>query len=159
LTPIESDGKGHDSSHANGPRASSAARSLLFVCTHNSARSQIAEGLARAMAPAGSRIWSAGTSPTSVHPLAIQVMKEIGLDLASHRSRRLEEVPWREADTVVTLCGDAEEACPQVSNEVRRLHWPLPDPATTPEAARLEAFRETRDELKWRISALLPRGD
>jgi arsenate reductase len=136
-----------------------AARALLFVCTHNSARSQIAEGLARAMAPAGSRIWSAGTVPTHVHPMAIEVMQEIGLDLSEHRSRGLQDVPWNEADTVITLCGDADESCPAVGGNVRRLHWPLPDPATAPEATRLDAFRETRDELKWRVSALLPRGD
>ena len=147
---------------SNGPATpahAAAARSLLFVCTHNSARSQIAEGLARAMAPAGSRIWSAGTHPTHVHPLAIEVMKEIGLDLAEHRSRGIEEVPWSEADTVITLCGDADEACPVVGASVKRLHWPLPDPAAAPEPTRLDAFRETRDELKWRVSALLPRGD
>ena len=146
-------------SGAATPRNTGAARALLFVCTHNSARSQIAEGLARAMAPPGSRIWSAGTSPTQVHPMAIEVMKEIGLDLTTHRSRGLQEVPWNEADTVITLCGDADESCPAVSGRVRRLHWPLPDPAAASEASRLQAFRETRDELKWRVSALLPRGD
>jgi arsenate reductase len=144
---------------AAAPQTTGAARALLFVCTHNSARSQIAEGLARAMAPSGSRIWSAGTQPTHVHPMAIEVMKEIGLDISSHRSRGLSDVPWNEADTVVTLCGDAADSCPAVAANVRRLHWPLPDPAAAPEASRLQAFRETRDELKWRVSALLPRGD
>jgi arsenate reductase len=91
--------------------------------------------------------------------MAIQVMKEIGLDLASHRSRRLDEVPMDEADTVITLCGDAEEACPNVGRDVRRLHWSLPDPSAASKEQQLEAFRETRDELRWRISALLPRGD
>lgn len=149
----------HHDGHADGAKASSAARALLFVCTHNSARSQIAEGLARAMAPAGSRIWSAGTQPTQVHPMAIEVMKEIGIDVSSQRSRGLTDVPWQDADTVITLCGDAQESCPAVNTQVRRLHWPLPDPAAAPEATRLDAFREARDELKWRISALLPRGD
>lgn len=147
------------SESGSAPHAAAASRSLLFVCTHNSARSQIAEGLARAMAPPGSRIWSAGTEPSKVHPMAIEVMKEIGLDLSGHRSRKLEDVPWREADTVITLCGDAAESCPAVATSVKRLHWPLPDPAAAPKDQQLAAFRETRDELKWRISALLPRGD
>jgi len=146
-------------SRAPAPAQASPARRLLFVCTHNSARSQIAEGLARAMAPAGSRVWSAGTHPTHVHPMAIEVMREIGIDLGGHRSRGLDEVPWSEADTVITLCGDAADSCPAVAASVRRLHWPLPDPAAASEDTRLAAFRETREELKWRISSLLPRGD
>ncbi|MGH7742319.1 MAG: arsenate reductase ArsC [Candidatus Eiseniibacteriota bacterium] len=152
-------GKDETPSREGALRATGAARRLLFVCTHNSARSQIAEGLARAMAPPESTIWSAGTHPTKVHPLAIEVMKEIGVDLGGQRSKTLSDVPWNDADTVITLCGDAAESCPAVAGNVRRLHWPLPDPAAAPKERQLDAFRETRDELKWRISALLPRGD
>ncbi len=134
-------------------------RRVLFLCTHNSARSQIAEGLARASAPDGAEVWSAGTEPAQVHPLAIEVMAEIGIDIREHRSRSLEEVPWREADTVVTLCGDAEEACPALGPTVRHVHWPLPDPSRAPEAERREAFRAAREEIRWRLSSLWPRGD
>ena len=134
-------------------------RRVVFLCTHNSARSQIAEGLARANAPAGAEVWSAGTEPGKVNPLAIEVMKEVGIDISAHRSRGISEVPLGEADTVVTLCGDAEESCPAVGPTVRRVHWPLPDPSRAPEATRLDAFRETREEIRWRLSSLWPRGD
>ena len=142
------------------PRTASApARRVLFLCTHNSARSQIAEGLARSMAPDGAEVWSAGTKPSRVHPLAVEVMKEIGIDLSAQRSKAMEETPWREADTIVTLCGEAEEACPAVGGVVRRLHWPLPDPGMAPESERLTAFRAVRDEIRWRVSSLWPGGD
>ena len=87
--------------------ASAPPQRVLFLCVHNSARSQMAEGLARARAPKGVEIWSAGTEPSGVHPLAVQVMDEIGIDIRAHASKGLEEVPWRQADTVVTLCGEA----------------------------------------------------
>jgi arsenate reductase len=132
---------------------------VLFLCVHNSARSQIAEGLARALAPEGAFVWSAGSEPTRLHPLAIEVMKEAGIDIAGQRSKRLDEVPWREADTVVTLCGEADEVCPTLAADVRRRHWPLPDPVAAPEAQRLAAFRETRDEIRWRVVSMWPRGD
>jgi arsenate reductase len=132
-------------------------RNLLFLCVHNSARSQMAEGFARAMAPPETIIASAGSDPRGVNPLAIEVMQEVGIDIRGQRSRRIDEVPWREADTVVTLCGEAEEVCPTVAADVRRAHWPLPDPAAAPEAERLAAFRLARDEIRWRVASLLPR--
>jgi thioredoxin type arsenate reductase len=131
---------------------------VVFVCVRNSARSQMAEGLARALAPAGTEVWSAGTEPGGVHPAAVEAMREAGIDISDQHSKGLDDVPWREADTVVTLCGEAQEACPVVPIQVRKLHWPLPDPAKAPEAARLQAFRETRDELRWRIASLWPRS-
>ncbi|MBI1799198.1 MAG: arsenate reductase ArsC [Candidatus Eisenbacteria bacterium] len=131
---------------------------VLFLCTHNSARSQIAEGLARALAPAGVEAWSAGTSPGTVHALAIEVMREAGLDIGSQRSKGLDDVPWSEADTVVTLCGEAEQHCPVLKAGVRRVHWPLPDPAAAPKSERLAAFRAARDEIRWRVASLWPRG-
>lgn len=134
-------------------------RRVAFLCIHNSSRSQMAEGFARAMAPPGVEIWSAGTEPSRVHPVAIRVMQEIGIDLSGHRSKRLDEVPWSEADTVVTLCGEAEEACPLVGAEVRRVYWPLPDPSIAPEERIVEVFREVRDDIRWRISSLWPAGD
>jgi arsenate reductase len=133
-------------------------RRALFLCIHNAARSQIAEGFARALAPAGTEIWSAGTEPGSVHPMAIEVMAEIGIDIAAHRSKPLSEVPWQLADTVITLCGESEEVCPAVAADVRRVHWPLPDPLAAPESERLAVFREVRDEIRWRIGSLWPRA-
>ena len=128
-------------------------KGLLFLCVANSARSQIAEGVARAMAPAGTTVWSAGSRPTSVRPEAIAVLREIGLDIASHRSKAVAEIPASEVDTVITLCG--EEECPLFLGQATRLHWGLPDPAavTGSEEARLDAFRKTRDELRRRLEA------
>ena len=138
------------------PFVSEPPRRVVFLCVHNSARSQMAEGFARAQAPAGTEISSAGTEPGRIHPHAIQVMLEVGIDISAHYSKGLDDVPWREADTVITLCG--EEACPAVPAKVRKLHWGLPDPAAAPEAGRLQAFREARDEIRWRVSSLWPRS-
>lgn len=129
-------------------------RCVLFLCVHNSARSQLAEGLARSSAPAGVTVWSAGTDPRGVNPFAVRVMEEIGIDIRGQASKRMEEVPWREADTVVTLCGEADEVCPTVAADVRRVHWPLPDPTRAPDPERLEAFRRARDEIRWRVASL-----
>jgi len=134
-------------------------RAVLFLCVHNSARSQMAEGFARALAPADVAVWSAGSEPRGVSPLAIEVMNELGIDIRKQRSQAIDDVPWRDADTVVTLCGEADETCPVVAGEVRRMHWSLPDPAAAPEAERLEAFRSARDEIRWRVASLWPRGD
>ena len=132
---------------------------VLFLCIQNSARSQMAESLARRVAPDGTEIWSAGTRPTSIHPLARQVMSEVGHDLGPQRAKALDDVPWREADTIVTLCSEAEPECPATPGHVRRVHWPLPDPAAAPEAERLRAFRDAREELRWRVSCLWPSGN
>lgn len=134
-------------------------RRVLFLCVHNSARSQMAEGFARALAPAEVEVWSAGSEPRGVNPLAIEVMREVGIDIRAQRSQPIDRVPWRDADTVVTLCGEAEGICPVVAGDVRRVHWPLPDPAAAPEAERLEAFRHARDEIRWRVASLWPRGE
>jgi len=130
---------------------------VLLLCVHNSARSQMAEGFARVYAPAGTHVWSAGTEPSRVHPVAIEVMREIGIDITAQHSKSLDDVPWREADTVVTLCGEGDEACPAVAVDVRRVHWPLPDPSAAAEVDRLTVFREVRDAIRWRVAALWPR--
>src|SRR5262245_27482516 len=83
-------------------------RCVLFLCVHNSARSQMAEGFARAIAPPDGEVMSAGTEPSRVHPMAIDVMREVGIDISGQRSKLIDDVPWRNADTVVTLCGEAE---------------------------------------------------
>jgi arsenate reductase len=131
-------------------------RGVLFLCVHNSARSQIAEGWGRALAPEGVRIWSAGTNPAGVNPIAIEVMREVGVDISGQSSKHVDQVPLDEADTVVTLC--AEEVCPVVRGDVRRVHWPLPDPGHAPEERQIEAFRQCRDEIRWRVSSLWPRS-
>ena len=133
-------------------------KKALFVCVHNAARSQMAEGFARSYAAPEIEIWSAGTEPGTLHPLAIEVMKEVGIDITAQHSKPLDQVPWQTADTVITLCGESDEVCPAVERTVRRVHWPLPDPLAAPEAERLAVFREVRDEIRWRIASLWPRA-
>lgn len=118
-------------------------RGLLFLCVNNSARSQMAEGIARALMPAEVQVWSAGSSPTNVRPEAIAVLQEIGVDISDYRSKSISEIPADEVDTVITLCAD--EVCPVFLGHVLRLHWALPDPAgiVEPGEERLAAFRET----------------
>lgn len=130
---------------------------ILFLCVANSARSQIAEGLARAMLGARAQVASAGSVPSGkVNPFAIQVMKEAGIDISSHHSKHWDELP-REflegLDYVVGLC--AEEVCPVITSGAKRLQWSLPDPASAgaSDSERLEAFRRTRDEIRARIDA------
>jgi arsenate reductase len=129
-------------------------RHILFLCVQNSARSQLAEGIARSLAPPGVTVSSAGSSPAFVRPQAIQVLKEIGIDISGHRSKSIAEIDAASVDAVVTLC--AEEVCPVFLGNAVRLHWGLPDPAKAPgdENARLNAFRETRDELFRRMMRL-----
>lgn len=128
-------------------------RGILFLCVANSARSQMAEGIARSLVPAGVRVWSAGSRPTELRPEAIVVLREIGIDVSHHRSKAVAEIPAQEIDTVITLCGEKE--CPLFLGKALRLHWGLPDPAAAPEDQRMEAFRAVRDELSRRISVLL----
>jgi len=128
---------------------------LVFLCVANSARSQLAEGLARARAPAGWRVCSAGSNPGTLSSHAVQVMREVGLDISHHRSKGLDDIPVAEADIIVTLC--AEEVCPVVpGSRARKLHWPLPDPAAAQGAEEdvLAAFRAVRDEIERRLPAL-----
>ena len=134
-------------------------KGILFLCVENAARSQIAEGLARSMVPAGTKVWSAGSRPTSVRPEAVAVLKEIDIDISHHRSKGVEEIPAAEVDTVVTLCG--EEECPLFLGKATRLHWGLPDPAAVQgsEQDRLNAFRATRDEIRRRLEALFAGTD
>ncbi len=132
-------------------------RHLLFLCVANSARSQMAEGIARALAPPSVRISSAGSRPSRLNPLAIKALAEIGLDISGHRSKSVDSIPPDDVDAVVTLC--AEEVCPVFLGKALRLHWGLPDPAAAEgdEAARLEAFRGVRDELRRRLAVVFPR--
>ena len=134
-------------------------RHILFLCVANSARSQMAEGIARSLAPQGVRVSSAGSSPASVRPQAIQVLDEIGIDISGHRSKGLESIDAGSVDAVITLC--AEEVCPVFLGKAVRVHWGLPDPAavTGTEESRLDAFRSVRDELLRRLKALFGHGE
>jgi len=129
-------------------------RHVLFLCVANSARSQMAEGIARALAPAGVRISSAGSAPSSLNPLAVRALAEIGLDIGGQRSKSVNDVPADDVDAVITLC--AEEVCPVFLGRAHRVHWGLPDPAGAgaTEAERLQAFREVRDELRRRLAVV-----
>ena len=126
---------------------------VLFLCVANSARSQLAEGLGRSLAPSGVRVSSAGSEPTSVRPQAIQVLAEIGIDIGAHVSTGIDDVE-RPVSAVITLC--AEEVCPVWLGQAWRLHWGLPDPAGVEgsDAEKLEAFRSVRDELRSRLAVL-----
>lgn len=131
-----------------------APRHLLFLCVANSARSQMAEGIARSLAPPGVEISSAGSSPSRVNPLAIRALDELGVDLRGHRSKHVDSIPPAGVDAVITLC--AEEVCPVFLGRAKRLHWALPDPAGAggTDEERLQAFREVRDELRRRLSVV-----
>ncbi|MBN2573407.1 MAG: arsenate reductase ArsC [Deltaproteobacteria bacterium] len=131
-------------------------KGVLFLCVANSARSQMAEGIARALLPPDVKVWSAGSRPTGVRPEAIAVLKEIGIDISGHRSKAVAEIPAAEVDTVVTLC--AEEECPVFLGRATRLHWGLPDPAVVSgsDSERLAAFRQARDAIRERMEALIP---
>ena len=131
------------------------AKGLLFLCVANSARSQMAEGIARALVPDGVEVYSAGSAPQRVNAHAVAVLAECGIDISSHRSKSLDEVSFERVDTVVTLC--AEEVCPVHLHEVRRFHWPLADPAAASGSDEdvAAAFRATRDDLHRRLTAFL----
>lgn len=129
-------------------------RHLLFLCVANSARSQLAKGLARALAPEGVRVSSAGSAPKSVRPEAVEVLREEGIDISSHRSKAVSEIDSASVDAVIPL--RAEVASPLFPGKAHRLHWALPDPAKeqgSPER-RLEAFRRVRDRLRVRLERL-----
>lgn len=130
-------------------------RGLLFLCVANSARSQMAEGIARQLAGDSLRVQSAGSQPSRLNPLAAAALAEIGVDSSAQRSKSVDEIDPATVDTVITLC--AEEVCPVFLGAARRLHWPLPDPAGHVEsaAASLERFRAVRDELRSRLAVFL----
>jgi len=125
-----------------------APKHVLFLCVANSARSQMAEGIARALAPEGVKVSSAGSNPSSVRAEAVAVLREIGIDISAHRSKGVGEID-ASVDAVVTLC--AEEVCPVWLGSAHRVHWGLPDPAAVDGEGRLQAFRNVRDELRRRL--------
>jgi arsenate reductase (thioredoxin) len=128
---------------------------ILFLCVANSARSQMAEGLARKLLGARVAVQSAGSEPSRVNPYAIEVMREVGVDLATHRSKSVETIEPDTVGLVVTLC--AEEVCPVFLGKARRLHWPIQDPATSaplPREEMLARFRAARDQIQRRLEVL-----
>lgn len=132
----------------------------LFVCTHNSARSQMAEGLLRHLDSDSFEAASAGTEATRVRPEAIRAMSEAGMDITGQESKTLQRYLGEPFDYVITVCDDAGESCPAFPGPAERLHWSLPDPSQTggTEEERLEVFRSVRDRLKARIEGELLNG-
>ncbi len=130
---------------------------ILFLCTGNSCRSQMAEGYARHLADGRFQILSAGIEAHGQNPRAIAVMAEDGLDISDQQSTRLDEAMLAAADVLVTVCGHADEHCPVVPPDVEKHHWPLDDPAraTGSEAGIMQAFRASRDEIRQRVAGLL----
>lgn len=134
---------------------------VLFLCTHNSSRSQMAEGLLRARGGSAYEVFSAGTQPRSLHPLAVRAMREIGIDISEQYAKHMDEfkdqVPM---DLVITVCDEAAETCPFFPNARRQVHWGFPDPSRVEgsEEQRLAAYRHIRDLIATRINQLLGRS-
>jgi arsenate reductase (thioredoxin) len=128
-------------------------QSILFLCVANSARSQMAEGLARTILGPAVRVQSAGSKPSTVNPYAVEAMREIGIDITSHTSKSADTIDPASVDTVITLC--AEEVCPVFLGKVHRLHWPVEDAASKdPSLTReqmLVRFRKARDEIRAKL--------
>lgn len=136
-------------------------KSALFLCVANSARSQMAEGLAREIFDGRVRVQSAGSQPSRLHPLAVAAMAEVGIDISAHRAKSLAEIDAASVDTVITLCD--EQVCPTFPGAVKRLHWPIADPAADSDdlllERRLDGFRAARDQIKRRLEVLAALAD
>ncbi len=129
---------------------------VLILCTGNSCRSHLAEGILRAAAGDRFDVASAGSRPAGyVHPLAIRAMREIGIDISAHRSKSWNEFREQKIETVITVCGEADEACPVFPGQVNRHHWPFDDPArsTGTDEEKLAVFRRVRDEIRRTFTA------
>lgn len=130
---------------------------ILFLCVANSARSQLAEGLARSALGPGHRVQSAGSRPSHVNPFAVQAMKEIGIDISGHASKSVDSIDVSKIDLVITLC--AEEVCPVLPGKTTRWHWPVVDPAGkgVTEEQKLQCFRDARQTIRKLIEEALPK--
>lgn len=130
---------------------------ILILCTGNSARSQMAEGLLRSMAGDKFEVESAGVAPSRVRPEAIAVMREIGVDISTHRSKSIDEFLHREFDFVITVCDNAKESCPVFPGSVKRIHWSFDDPAAVEgtETERKQLFRRVRNEISEKLKAFI----
>ncbi|MFW6131792.1 MAG: arsenate reductase ArsC [Candidatus Aminicenantaceae bacterium] len=134
-----------------------AKKKILFVCTHNTARSQMAEGLMNSLYGNEYEAASAGTEPTTINPYAVQVMSEIGIDISNHRSKSIYEFTEQKFDYVITVCDHAKETCPFFPGGMKRLHFSFEDPASFKgnKADTLSFFRRIRDEIKLRLETLI----
>jgi len=132
-------------------------KGILFLCTGNSCRSQMAEGFAKKMFPKNMEIFSAGLEPKGVHPMAVKVMQEVGIDISQQESKNIPEIPIDKIDLLVTLYGDAAEQCPVFPGKVERIHWALEDPAKAQGSEEEIAivFRKIRDNIKSYIISYL----
>src|SRR5208337_5615510 len=139
----------------NGRQIMIAPRRVLILCTGNSARSQMAEGLLRHDGGASFEVASAGTKPSHVRPEAIAAMHEIGIDISGHRSKSVDEFVGQDFDYVITVCDNAKESCPVFPSATKRIHWSIEDPASVQgsQGEALTAFRRVRDELRARLQA------
>jgi arsenate reductase len=126
---------------------------VIFVCTHNSARSQMAEGMLRAFGGGRFDVFSAGTEASDVRPEAVAVMNEIGVDISGHTSKSIDQFIGESFSWLITVCDEAKEACPTIPGVARQQHWSIDDPSTVEgdEEARLAAFRNTRDIIRDRV--------
>ncbi|HVS81687.1 MAG TPA: arsenate reductase ArsC [Pyrinomonadaceae bacterium] len=132
----------------------------LILCTGNSARSQMAEGLLRHLAGDRFDVVSAGVEPSFVRPQAIEAMNEIGIDISQHRSKSVDEFLDEQLDYVITVCDHASRRCPVFPGAVQRIHWSIDDPVVGgTEETQLEAFRRARDELQQRIRAFIEQAE
>ncbi len=129
---------------------------VLILCTGNSARSQMAEGLLRHIAGGRFEVFSAGVAPSHVRPEAVEAMREIDIDISSHRSKSVEEFTGQEFDYIITVCDNAKESCPVFPGNAERIHWSIDDPATVEgsDETRLSAFRSVRIVLKEKLRTL-----
>ena len=130
---------------------------VMFLCTANSCRSQMAEGFAKEIGRGLIEPHSAGLMAAGVHPRAVAVMRKAGIDISDQRSKEIDEGLLREMDVVITLCDNAEEYCPQTPPGIRRIHWPIRDPVGTvgPEERIMDEFRRARDEIREMITAFI----
>lgn len=134
---------------------------VLFLCVHNSARSQMAEGVLRARAGDRFEAFSAGNEATHVRPLAIRAMAELGIDISGQRSKTTADLGGQRFDYVITVCDDAKEACPYYGNAAQQIHWGFDDPAaaTGTEDEQLATYRRVRDEIASRIDEFVGAAD
>jgi arsenate reductase len=126
---------------------------VMFLCTGNACRSQMAEGFARALGNGLIEAYSAGIVAAGVHPRAIAVMNELNIDISLQKSTKIDERLLKAMDVVITLCGNAEEACPRTPPEIKRIHWPINDPVGTwgSEVKIMKEFRRARDEIRKKV--------
>ena len=133
---------------------------VLFICTGNSCRSQMAEGLLRSMAEDQYEVFSAGSHPSRVNPMAIETMKEVGIDISNHTSDPIDDYLHLEIDVVITVCDSAKQICPVFPGNAIHIHWRIEDPfqGWTFEKSQLDSFRDTREVIKKKIGDFIQKG-